>query len=284
MTKKILLLSLITGLAYVMLTSYSTGVGYNCTGAKGSVTTCGGSGSSCHGSSTRTTAAIRVDSTGNFWVGAYVPGMTYTVTVSGTNPYNLPVFGFQFTAVKGSGTAQTMAGTYAGFPVNVNANLFSGLLFVSHTQALNAPIPGTYQESFQWVAPPAGSGPVTMYLTLLAANGNNYQDTNDVSANIFTTLYEHAPSIVAQPAILNSISLFPNPVTNILHVTTDVASTQAYCITACDINGSHTCSYTWQPGPLTPAAIDMHEWKPGMYIIMITGGDQLQKQFTIVKQ
>jgi hypothetical protein len=219
MKKKIALFTVLIALCSIVLSSYHAGTassGFNCTGAQASSTSCSGS-VGCHGDGNRNTVHIRVDSTGSVPVGGYVPGMTYTVTVSGTSPLPMPVFGFQFTAVKGTGASQSLAGTYAGFPTNVTSNPYSGLLFVEQTAAINAVTPGIYQESFKWVAPSAGAGIITMYLTLLSANANTYADTGDVSGNVDITLMERYTSAVAGIEQLPSV-LFPNPCSNILNI------------------------------------------------------------------
>ena len=98
MKKQILLFTLTAGMVSAVLMSSSGGAANgglgNRTGAKGSTANCSGSG--CHGAaSTATTATIRVDSAGGVEVTKYVPGMTYTVTVTGAHASNNR-FGFQF--------------------------------------------------------------------------------------------------------------------------------------------------------------------------------------------
>ena len=288
MKKKIAVFTFLIALCYIIFSSYSAGTaasGFNCSGAKASVTTCGGSGSLCHGSGGGTTTYIRVDSAGGVQVGSYVPGITYTVTVGGTNPLPLPKFGFQFTAVKGMGAAQTLAGTYAGFPLHVTANSYSGLLFVEQTAGIDAPTPGTYQEKFQWVAPSLpGSGIITMYLTLLAVNGNNFQDTNDVSGNVSITLLERTLGTVTPFANSVNIKAFPNPVTNNLNLSIDNAPAGTYSILAYDLNGKLVTSQAVAiNNALQPVNINTTSWPPGIYKLIIEK-DENRQQITIVKQ
>ena len=243
MKKSILLITAISAIAYLTFSSYSSGpaqLGRNCTGAMGStVTHCGGAG--CHGgNSATTTVSIRVDSAGGVPVGSYVPGMTYTVTISGTNSSSLPKFGFQFVSVSGIGATQSQAGTYSSLPTRVAAHPLSGLSFLEQSNTITAATAGTYSVIFKWMAPSAsGAGPVKMYCTLNAVNGNNSEDAADVSANTVKTLNEATVSHVASSAVvLNAeINAFPNPVGDNLSLQLNDADAGEYSYRMVDITG-----------------------------------------------
>ena len=289
MKKRIAVFTAIIGLCYIILSGYSGGAAFNsqnCTGSKVSVTSCSGStGTGCHGTGSGTTCYIRVDSEGGVQVGNYVPGMTYTVTVAGANPLNLPKFGFQFTTVKGSGAGETMAGTYAGFPINVTSNIFNGLRFVEQTQGIDAPVPGVYKQSFQWVAPALpGSGIIKMYLTLLAVNGNNFQDAGDVSSNVSITLLERALGSPLTTLANTSITAFPNPVGNMLHLQVADAQPGMYHVYIYDINGRQVAANSaLLSGSLESISFSTADWQPGMYTALIEH-DGAARQLSLVKQ
>jgi len=290
MKKKIVVFTLLIGLCYIVGSSFSGGAaasGFNCTGAKGSPTNCGGT-TGCHnnGTNTSTIVHIRVDSTGAIPVGGYVPGMSYTVTISATNPLPLSKFGFQFTAVQGTGAGQTYAGTYAGLPLNVASNYYSGLYIVEQTAAINAPVPGTYQEKFEWVAPPyAGTGIITMYLTLLAVNANTFADTADVSGNVNITLLEQK-NTASVTSVNNdfSFSAFPNPVNNTLTLRAENARQGNYSLRVFNVSGQfiaeQSASFT---SSLAPVHINTTNWLPGIYKIVLEK-DGSYKELTVVKQ
>ena len=187
-----LLFTAVAGIGYLTFSSYSGGPAFNsrnCTGAKSSTTTCGGGG--CHGgTSTNTTVAIAVDSTGNVPVINYVPGMTYTIKITGTNSSNLSKFGFQYVAVSGTGSSQLQAGTYSNLPSGVFSDPLNSLNFVEHGQTLTTATAGSYNLTFNWTAPAAGTGTVTMYCTLNAVDGNGQANSADKSNNTSISLNE----------------------------------------------------------------------------------------------
>lgn len=107
MKKKAILIPLIGGLAFCILSGYSSGPGYygiNRTGSQGSVTNCSGnvSGTGCHGTATGTTVLLTVDSgTTTTATTHYVPGLTYTIKIHGNNSNSLPDFGWELSTVSG---------------------------------------------------------------------------------------------------------------------------------------------------------------------------------------
>jgi len=240
MKKRILLFTAIAGLGYVTLTSYDNGAansgGLNRTGAKATLTTCGGSG--CHGTGTSTTVTITVDTaTTSTAVTQYTPGKLYTIKIHGTGTSAQPQYGFQFASVKGSGASQTQAGTASSLPTNVRTSSLSGLSIIEHSAPLVAATAGTYDVSFQWTAPVAGTGNVTMYCTLNAVNGDDVENSADISGNTSVVLSERVPLAVA--AITNNISVtaYPNPMTNNLNLLMDHADAGTYKMQAFDMNG-----------------------------------------------
>lgn len=287
MKKRIAVFTAFIGLCYVLLTSYTHGTaisGFNCTGAKGSVTNC--AGSSCHGNGSGTTAYIKVESAPGVIVGSYTPGGTYTVTVGAENTLLLPKFGFQFAAVVGVGTAQTQAGTYSSYPLYVTGNYVSGIIFVEQTDGIDAVIPGSYKKSFKWTAPSVGGlGIVTMYLTMLAVNGNNVADTLDVSNNVSITLLpDNTSGIADHNSQAGNVTAWPNPVSNTLHLSMDNSAPGNCTIAVYDLSGkliaSETNAFTSLQGIQD---INTSGWMPGMYKVVI-GEEGMQKTITVVKQ
>ena len=282
MKKRIAISTAVIGLCYVVFSSFSIGAGQNCTGAKGAVTNC--SGGACHGYKTGSSAYINVTSSGGGHAGSYTPGATYTITIGAAGTASLPKFGFQFTAVKGSGTAQTPAGDYTAFPINVTSNFYSGLRFVEHTAGINAASPGVYEQSFQWVAPASGTGLVTMYLTLLAVNGNNAGDTFDVSNNVSITLPESGGTAVSQTVNEHiHFTAYPNPVNNVLHISIDGGEPGSYTISVYDLNGRLMARQNADiNNALSPQSVNTAAWPQGMYNVVVEK-DGVYRQVAVVK-
>jgi hypothetical protein len=282
MKKRILLVTLVGAIGYIGFSSYSGGPaanGQNRTGAKGSTTNCSSGG--CHGSGTGTTATITVDSAGAVPVTKYKPGMIYTVTVSGTNTAALTKFGFQYAAVSGIGASQVNAGTFSGLPTSVAIHSTSGLNIVEHSATLSTTTAGTYSRSFQWTAPAAGTGTVTMYLTLNAVDGNGSTNSADVAGNVSKVLTEILPSSVAD-VHATDIQAYPNPVSNTLNIT--FSATGAYAVNVFGLNGNLVATQNVMVTGLSHVAtIDATSWAPGLYHAVIDNNGEKQV-VPVVKQ
>lgn len=182
MKKKLLLLPLVLGALYFVLSSYSSGLALS--GATNGTGATGTTGCSCHTSATTTTVAIELDTLGGGAVTTYVPGGVYTIKMTGTNTSatSLPKFGFQLCAVKsvgaGTGTA-TPIGTLAatGTPASTHITTLSGIGIFEHSSALTATSGTggsgtTYVSTIQWTAPAtAGVGAAKFYGVVNAVNG-----------------------------------------------------------------------------------------------------------------
>ncbi len=213
MKKKLLLLPMIIGLIYVLISSYSAGPanisGQDCTYAIGG-NGCSGSGG-CHGAATAsTTVSIVLDSAG-VAVNHYIAGQNYHIIVTGQNTSStatLPKYGIQITAMKstGAGTSSaTDAGTFpaSGYPSAVGPITVSGThTIVEHSGRLNPSSGGggtgtTYTCSIPWTAPAtAGVGTVILYTSLNAINNNGSQ-SGDFWNNASDTIGEIIPGTVA---------------------------------------------------------------------------------------
>jgi len=118
----------------------------------------------------------------------YMPGQTYNVTVTLTDPAARR-WGFEITAVDDSGTSATVGSLEVADPSTTVKRtgevLGKSRTYVSHNQ--NGTFPGrsgSNSWSFSWTAPAAGSSEVTFYAAGNAAN-NQVTPENDY---IYTTL------------------------------------------------------------------------------------------------
>lgn len=269
MKKTALLLPIVAGLLYVTLSSNDanpsiTGIG-NRTGAKASTANCAGSG--CHtGTAPAPTIGIRVDSVGGVQVSKFVPGMTYTVTVTGSHTTNTK-FGFQFAAVTGTGASQTQSGTFPGsMPSSVAKNTFSGLSIIEHSAVITGPL----SKSFTWQAPTVGGSPIDikMYLTVNAVNGTGSADGSDVSGNTSITLAQWVtPSAVANVDNGISVKAYPNPVTDVLNIQAnayDTYTVQVYDMAGRMVNAGATNVVTGA------STISTSGWATGMYNVVVS--------------
>lgn len=146
---------IIAVIGIITLTSYSTGkTGVSAIG-------CGVSG--CHGNQS-TTTSISMDFDGNSSLTAYTPGKKYTIDLSIDNS-NL----ISTAAAKAGFDLQFSAGTISNNP--------SGTMIMSnkelHHTTPKAMTSGSATFTFDWTAPTAGSGTVTINIAANGVNGND---------------------------------------------------------------------------------------------------------------
>ena len=281
MKKSILLFTAIAGMGYVILTSEAGGPalsGNFRTGAKGTSTTCGAAG--CHGTGTGPTVTITVDSGTTLTpVTHYKPGMAYTIKIHGAGSTN-PKFGFQFASVSGTGTSQVQAGTASGLPTNVAIHTPSTLSFVEQTATLTGTSAGVYDVSFTWTAPTPAVGPITLYCTLNAVNGNASEDNADVSGNTSVTLAPVVSTSVPNVTGNIGVTAFPNPVVNTLNLQLDNAGN--YAVEVFNLNGKVIARENITVSGGNQAAINTSNWAKGTYMVSVAkDGDR--KVIAVVK-
>lgn len=274
MYKRITLFSLVAGMAFITLSSYKSGPafsGLNLTGSDASPTTCVSSG--CHsGGLAAPTINIRVDSVGGVEVNKYMPGKTYTVTVTASHALN--AFGFQFAAAIGTGAAQFNAGTFGPLPTQVAQRGVAGINILEHTGVISGPL----SKSFTWTAPVTASGDVTMYLTVNAVN-NDLATSGDMSANINKILTQYPiPSNVTNVDNEIDVKVYPNPAIDIITIQASNIF-ETYNIQAFDFMG-HKILNTTVNGTAT---INTTSWATGPYNITVSG-ESGRKTIQILKQ
>lgn len=154
----------------------------------------------CHsGSATEQAGLITSDIPGT----GYVPGQTYTITASIAEA-NKVRFGFQVSPQSATGAQQ---GTLV--VTNSTETKLVGTKYITHKTAGNGGS-GSRSWNFNWVAPAAGTGSVTFYGALMAAN-NNGGDSGDNVYRSTLTVEEATGNSVNEVNKKPEVSLFPNP-------------------------------------------------------------------------
>ena len=291
MKKRIVLFTAIGGLLYLTLSSESSGpalFGNNRTGAKASLTTCGGGG--CHGgTNAATTVTITVDSgTTTTPVTKYVAGQLYTIKIAGTNSNSNPKFGFEFASVSGTGASQVQAGTAvaSSLPAYVYSDALSGINIIEHGAALTATTAGVYNVSFQWTAPAAGTGNVTLYCTLNAVNGINGADAGDMSNNTSVVLSEETvPNSVSSISANTAIKAYPNPFSSQFKLQMNNADAGTYTVKVYDLGGRTLFNEAVEVnGGNVETNISTANWAPGFYGIQVINKNGAQRIIPVIKQ
>lgn len=231
MKKRLLTLGVIT--ATVLLVFSSSYLVSSPDGAPSGVSNDPSSGSAnctnCHSGTATIPATTVANITTNIPAAGYTPGVTYTITTT-VNYAGRTRFGFEV-------SPQNAAGTKLGTLINTGnqTKLVGSGKYVTHTVAGNSGT-GTKSWSFNWVAPVAGTGTVTFYGALMAAN-NNAATSGDVTYKVQTSVTESSPC-----SLTVSISS-PDTICPLDTVTLVASSNQS------------NATYLWNTGSITQVAI-----------------------------
>jgi hypothetical protein len=197
--KKIILYILPFATIVILLSASSGSIAHYPNGAPAGYTGSPGDGQNCqdcHGGNVSTVQnwiTSNVDQTG------YLPGQTYTITVTVTGSGNK---GFEV-------SPQDQSGNVYGTIILGSQTEFAGgnQGYITHSASSNS---NPKIWTFQWVAPDAGSGPVTMYGAFALSQNNTRLSTLAIPENIGTGLTEK-PSAGA-------VKIYPVPANRDLNV------------------------------------------------------------------
>jgi hypothetical protein len=199
----------------------------------------------CHSGSTLPAAGVvefNFDGSNN----SYVPGQTYTISISSTgNSKN----GFQMTALDGTSNA---AGTFtAGTASSVGTA--NGRRYIRHSTSNN-----TSSWIFQWTAPSEGQGDVTFYYSYAKANGAGgntgdqiYLGNATIQQDVASTVEPVQNKNVVDISVVNSdllVSYSLNQSANIYLCAQDVNGRQLFYQ---DYGMQSAGVYTQRPDPIS---------------------------------
>jgi len=164
----------------------------------------------CHGG----TASLQEEwLVSNIPATGYVPGETYTITATGTHT-GVSRFGFETTA-EDSNNDKT--GTF--IITNETENkLTNNNSSVTHKSAGTTPNGDSRSWSFDWTAPDAGTGEVTLYAAFNAANGNGGTSGDVIYKTTMSASEDISISVASTIGNESSIRVFPNPFTDNLSI------------------------------------------------------------------
>jgi hypothetical protein len=281
LSKTIKTTTVIAFAAFTYFTLASSSGGFssaNYTGAKGSSAGC-----SCHTSNTpATNITFELDSAG-VPVTQYVGGMSYTLKVKGTNSSNLPYYGFELAIVKGSGSAQTQAGTWGTVTTpagKTQTRTMSTLSIIEHNQpiAITAAT-NTYDIVVPWTAPAAGAGTVSVYCTLNAVNGTGGTG-GDAPNNKSVSFTEETvvPNSVNNVSANLAVTVYPNPTHSSLNINLQNANNDAYTLQVFDMSGKLLHNEAFNASGNYTHIINTQTFANGMYLLQLSNATQQFKQ------
>lgn len=184
----------------------------------------------------------------------YIHGTTYNITVS-----------FSGTGAKGFQISpQNTSGQLLGSLIAGTGNKIVNGKYVTHTGAKTTTA-ATW--TFKWIAPAAGTGPVTFYCACAVTRNNTWTTTYSVNERV-------AAGIVAGNTI-QQLEAFPNPFTDKIRVKANLkeatpVSMHIYNMAGQMVKQSDLLSA--QVGENT-FAIELPEANRGMYILKLEQGD-----------
>ena len=231
----------------------------------------GSSCTQCHAGSPQT---ISNWITTNIPSSGYVPGKTYTITLTGTHT-GVSRFGFELTA---EDSKNNKVGTFT-ITNSTETGLTNGSHAVTHTGNGLTPSNNSKTWSFEWTAPAAGTGDVKFYAALNAANGDQSAG-GDVIYLTNTQVVEDVNASIKDAEAESLLSMYPIPVIDVLNI--NYSAINDYQLKIMDIAGKEFIIRHFRAGQ-TNTQIDMSEFEPGVYFVQITEGNrQIVKR--IVKQ
>lgn len=243
------------------LVSNPTGAPAGYTGSPADGQTCG----SCHGVTTSEASNIL---SSNVPVTGYVPGQTYTitVTVSGTTARK----GFQVSPQNANG--QLVGSVAAGS----GSKLLSSK-YITHSSAKTST---SSVWTFSWTAPSAGTGNVNFYGAFVNGYFNVSKQTLTVSEQTSTNIEELTQTN-------NLLNIFPNPAKNILQVEVNLTKADFVTMQLVSIDGKTNATVFEQAlkSGQQRVTIDINENKYpiGIYFLRMQVNNQLQYKKLIIE-
>ncbi|HRO43394.1 MAG TPA: T9SS type A sorting domain-containing protein [Flavipsychrobacter sp.] len=283
MKRSFLLFSAVAGMLYLTLSSNSFGPASssngNRTGSPGSAGTCGSSG--CHSvpSANTTGLFIVADATAPTTpVTSYTPGHNYIVALSGNNATKAN-FGFQAIVLRQSNNTQVGTITTTDAKTHVPSGYTA---LIEHNQRIGK-TQGVYAVTFNWTAPAAGTGPVTIYGIINAVNSDGGV-AGDEPSNTFSQVLTEIPTSVASLSQNIKITAYPNPATSNVNIKMEGAENGTYTINVMDVTGRTIQTESLQVnGENANISLQTGNWASGLHFAQIIK-DGAQRMIPIVKQ
>jgi hypothetical protein len=208
--------------AIIMITTISAIT--NAGGSPGAKTGSPADGNTCTQCHAGTAVPVTSWITTDIPASGYIPGNTYTITVTGTHS-GVARFGFELTAEDSQNNKTgTFVLTNTSETKFVNSNHA-----VSHTGNGITPTNDSKSWSVDWTAPAGSTGSVTFYAALNAANGN-MGTSGDVIYTTSTTVTEGSSVGVESISANKNIKLFPSTVENTLNLQWNKVAVQQLAI------------------------------------------------------
>lgn len=225
----------------------------------------------CHGNSTDIEVSLDIaitDDDGNT-IEKYVPGTVYNGSVSLAAVQGNPAaWGFQIVALQaGLNENGESVNTFSDPADNVQlATITSGRQYAEH----NGPsASGTF--NFKWTAPEAASGTVTFYSCGNGVNGNGGTSGDNAACSTLELL--ERPVSLRDLTRRAELTVFPNPVADVLNLSVSSQLTGPYTARLLDGNGREVLQRTVTlTGGEDRFAFGVEALSAGVYFLRLSNG------------
>jgi Secretion system C-terminal sorting domain/Reeler domain len=213
----------------------------------------------------------------------YTPGTTYTISVTVAQS-GINLFGLCFEALQSNGDN---AGTlHAGTGTQIKNLTVSGFSRHSITHNTNTGASAnTHTFTFTWDAPTTDIGDVTFYVAGMTCNGNG----NEAGDHVFTTSQVVTAAALGLNEMMdskNSLSVYPNPASNLLLCPTSnmpSTATDAYIV---DMQGRTVMTVAknhWMQQD-NAIAFDISSLEAGNYMLGLASNGRIIRNTQFIKK
>lgn len=267
--KRTLLLTFTCGLLYVTLSGWSTGPSGTPQGISTAKNGCGGAG--CHGAmESNANMSLTINETGTANPitdgGEYKPNGEYNIAFSKLDPAAAK-FGFIMLVTDDATDSQAGTLSNPGIPSYKISTV--GSYMVAEQTSPQDPVADAYGTGVVWKAPAKGAGDVTVYVCVNSCNGNGSADAGDRWSVLTATFTEGWPASVNDVTNDVSVSVYPNPATDILNVDVLNGNGNTYEYMVYNMSGALTLQ-----GSISSNAhmINVSGLPAGVHILKLTDG------------
>jgi hypothetical protein len=236
---------------------YPSGAPAGYTGSPGDGQNC----SDCHGGSV---ATVQNWITSDVPQDGYIPGQTYTITATSTGSGKK---GFEV-------SPQNQAGDQLGtLTAGSGEKLVGSGKYVTHTSSSNS---NPKVWTFQWTAPVAGTGDVTMYGAFALNTSSTKLSTLVIAENIGTGIPE--------ASALQLVRVFPNPSSKDLNVSfkANAASNVTVSLVNAGTGAKTVLSSEFVEQGSKTYQYDISGKAPGLYLLVVNTGDQQMESKVLI--
>lgn len=222
----------------------------------------------CHGSGAFSPGIEVAMLDGSDPIDTYEPGKTYTLRVTATHSGSPAGFGFQAVALQSD---DSQAGNFTNPGDDVQITPLNGRQYPEQSNRSN-----TNTFEVDWQAPETGTGEVDIYASIVVANGGSGSGGDgSVFLNTPVSLSEGVVSAINTHSLLESLSVFPNPVQEELNLSIGSKENAAYLLTIHNLQGQMVNSRQIEliRGEQL-FSMNVSDLPSGVYTLMVTDGER----------